>query len=321
MSRILVTGGAGYLGARLIPDLVLNHDVIVYDTCWFYKPDERRNLTIVKADIRNIDAMAAALVGVDTVIHLACISNDASFMLNPAFSTEINYFAFLNLLRSSRKLGVKRFILASSSSVYGISDLTDVTESAPCAPLTRYSSLKLMCEEALWEYQREDFACVAVRPATLCGYSPRMRFDLMVNSMLNQAVRTSTIKVSGGDQYRANLHIDDMCSVYKLLIEAPVEKIAGHIFNVGHENLTVRQIAQLVAGHVAATIEFAPSADQRSYRINSDKLYDVLGFRASRLTERAISEMCERFLCGEWKDSLINPVYMNVDQYRATDVA
>src|SRR4029077_6536363 len=166
-----------------------------------------------------------------------------------------------------------------------------------------------------------DFVPVVVRPATLCGYSPRMRFDLMVNSLLNQAVRNAEIVVKGGQQKRANLHIDDMCAVYKLLIEAPAEKIAGQIFNVGCENLTIMQIAQLVAGHVAAQITVMPSDDLRSYHINSDKLYNVLGFRASRLTERAISEMCERFLYGEWKDSLTNPVYTNLDQYRAANAA
>ncbi len=320
MTRILITGGAGYVGSLLTSALVGDgHRVSVYDACWFGK--RLPSVVLHQKDIRDIEAFKAAVEGIDMVIHLACISNDASFKLNEKLSTEINYDAFEPLVIASKEAKVKRFIYASSSSVYGISDAPDVTEDHPLIPLTLYNKYKGLCEPLLLQHQSNDFTCVIVRPATLCGYSPRMRFDLMVNSFVNQAYRNGQIIVKGGGQKRANLHIRDMVRCYQMLLKAEASLVAGQIFNVNCVNKTIMNIAEVVAAMTGARITVEESNDARSYHINTDKIHRVLGFETGYKLGDAVVEIMTRFRNGEWPDSAYNPIYMNTDQYLANHVA
>src|SRR5229473_5287615 len=230
MERVLVTGGAGYKGCVLVPKLLAaGYEVIAYDLMLFGSGGLLRspNLTIVKGDIRDGRAFAAAVKGCDHVIHLACISNDPSFELDPQLSKTINYDCFEPLVLASKDAGVRRFLYISSSSVYGVSDAPEVTEEHPLVPLTDYNKYKGMCEPILLKYQSPDFTTVIIRPATVCGYSPRMRFDLTVNILTNHAVNNGVITVFGGMQKRPNIHIDDVTELYAALLSMPKEKIAG----------------------------------------------------------------------------------------------
>lgn len=320
MSRILITGGAGYVGSLLTSVLVGDgHRVSVYDTCWFGK--RLPSVVLHQKDIRDIEAFKAAVEGIETVIHLACISNDASFKLNEKLSTAINYDAFEPLVIASKEAKVKRFIYASSSSVYGVSDAPDVKEDHPLVPLTLYSQCKALCEPILLAHQSAEFTCIIVRPATLCGYSPRMRFDLMVNSFVNQAVRKGEIFVMGGEQKRANLHIRDMVRCYQALLKADANLVGGQIFNVNCANKTIMQIAEIVAAMTGARITLKESNDGRSYHINADKIHRVLGFETAYKVGDAVVEIMRRFHTGEWPDSAYNPIYMNTDQYLVSHVA
>ena len=323
--KVLISGGAGYVGSLLLPQLLAEgHQVVCYDQQFFgdaYLPKDNDSLTMVKADIRDITSFRWALRGVDAVIHLACLSNDYCCQLDEALSTEINYNAFEPLVMTAKHEGVKRFIYCSSSSVYGVSDAPDITEEHPLVPLTLYNKYKGMCEPLLWKHQSPDFTCVTIRPATVCGYAPRMRFDLTVNVMTLHAVLKGMITVFGGRQKRPNLHIKDMCDVYKLLLTAPAEKIAGQTFNVGKQNMTVMEIAQLIQKTLPAldmpqpSITVQESQDNRSYHVNSDKIARVLGFTPKHSVEDAIRDICIKFQSGYWKDGLTNPLYTNVMQY------
>jgi nucleoside-diphosphate-sugar epimerase len=320
----MVTGGAGYVGSRLVPKLLNEgHDVVVFDQCWFATPPMHPNLQVAQHDIRDTEALYRVMRyrGIETVIHLACISNDTSCQLDEKLSTSINYDAFEPLVKTAKKAGVKRFIYCSSSSVYGVSEALDVTEEHPLVPLTLYNKYKGLCEPILFRHMDDSFECVVIRPATVCGYAPRMRFDLTVNIMTNHAAKNGLITVFGGQQKRPNLHIDDMCDVYKLLITAPKEKIQGQIFNVGYANMRVIEIAELVSKTVgdfyntAISIQVQGNTDNRSYHINSDKIKRVLGYEPQRTVENAITDICARFKDGYMKDSLTNPIYLNIGQY------
>ena len=220
MKTIFITGGAGYVGTLLTKNLLSkNFKVIVYDTFWFGDfIDENKNLTKIKGDIRDIKKISSIDNDIDTVIHLACISNDNTFELNPKLSEEINYDAFQPLVSVFKKKGVKRFINASSSSVYGFSDNPNVTEEHPLKPLTLYNKFKGLCEPILFENHSDDFVCTNVRPATVCGCSPRMRFDLSVNILTHLATKKKEITVFGGKQMRPNLHIKDTVSYTHLTV-------------------------------------------------------------------------------------------------------
>lgn len=322
--KVLVTGGMGYVGSRLVPQLLADgHRVVAYDIGWFgdgYLPRGNARLELVQADIRDLRALERALEGVDAVIHLACVSNDHSCQLDEALSTSINFDAFEPLVLAAKRAGVRRFIYCSSSSVYGVSDAPDVREDHPLVPLTLYNRYKGACEPILFRHQAEGFTCVAIRPATVCGYAPRMRFDLTVNIITAHAALKKAITVFGGKQRRPNLHIQDMVSCYRLLLEAPAEKIAGEIFNVGCQNLKVAEIAEIAQQIVArelgieASIQTTESTDNRSYHVNSDKIRDVLGFAPAFRVEDAVRDLCVRFKEGMWQDGLTNPIYTNVKQ-------
>jgi len=322
--HVFVTGGAGYVGSLLVPQLLdAGYKVTVFDTMFFgndFLPKKNPQLTVVKGDIRDTAAFERALDGADAVISLACISNDASFELDEKLSTSINLDAFEPMVVAAKKKGVKRFIYASSSSVYGVSDSPNVTEDHPLVPLTLYNKYKGMCEPLLFKHQSPDFTCVTIRPATLCGYAPHTRLDLSVNILTNHAVNNNKITVFGGSQKRPNLHVQDMVDLYLHILTLPNEKIAGQIFNAGFQNMSIMEIAQTAKRIVQEMfpekgdipIVTTPSDDLRSYHVNSDKIQRVLGFKPKRSVEDAIRDLCVAFKAGKLPDSLTDTAYFNV---------
>ncbi len=333
LKNVFVTGGAGYVGNLLVPQLLEDgHNVTVYDIMYFGKdtlPLDHPNLTVIEGDIRDTAKLGKACEGMDAVIHLACISNDPSFELDESLSTSINYDCFEPMVVAAKEAGVKRFIYASTSSVYGVSDAPEVREDHPLVPLTHYNRFKGMCEPLLFKHQGPDFTCVTIRPSTVCGYSPRTRLDLTVNILTNHAVNKGKITVFGGDQYRPNLHIKDMVRLYQTMLALPAEKIAGETFNVGYRNLSVMEIAQQVKKVVEeeypelGDIEIVrtPSDDNRSYRVTSDKIKDALGFEPIFTVEDAIRDLCTAFRDGKLPDSFDNPWYYNVKQLQDGEAA
>ena len=272
------------------------------------------NLNAVKGDIRNQGLLKELLSDHDAVIHLACISNDPSFELNPDLGKSINLDAFRPLVEISKKNGIERFIYASSSSVYGIKGEPDVHEEMTLKPLTDYSQFKADCEKILAEYQSDDFTTVIIRPATVCGYSPRQRLDVVVNILTNLAYHKREISVFGGDQLRPNIHIADMVEAYLVLLNAPKEKIAGKTFNAGYENQPVRELAETVKRVVGEDVKLiaTPTDDNRSYHISSRKMKEELGFEATHTIREAVEDLCSAFDKGLLPDSLENEKYFNV---------
>ena len=317
MEKVLVTGGAGYVGHVLVPKLLAEgYLVTVYDTLYFgCRLPNHRWLNVVRGDIRDTAKLTRCLKGQDAVLHLACISNDASFELDEQLSQTINYDCFEPMVLAAKAAGVGRFVLASSSSVYGVSDAPDVTEDHPLVPLTLYSKFKAMCETVLWKHKDDDdFTCVVIRPATVCGYSPRMRLDLSVNILTNHAVNRGVITVFGGAQMRPNLHIDDMADAYLLMLDAPREKVHGETFNIGFQNHSIADIAEIVKGVVGDNIEIVttPTDDMRSYRVNSDKVRHVLDFMPRRTIEDAARDVARAFRNHLLPNSFEDDGYYNV---------
>ena len=331
--NILVTGGAGYVGSLLVPQLLdLGHKVTVFDTMYFgddFLPKSNPDLKLVKGDIRDAAKLAQELRGTDAVISLACISNDASFELDEKLSTSINLDAFEPMVVAAKKAGVKRFIYCSSSSVYGVSESPDVTEDHPLVPLTMYNKYKGMCEPLLWKHQSPEFVCVTIRPATLCGYAPRQRLDLSVNILTNHGINAGKITVFGGSQKRPNLHVQDMCDLYELLLEVPDAKIAGQTFNAGFMNMSIMEIAQIAKRVVQELfpeksdipIVTTPTDDIRSYHVNSDKIKRELGFEAKRSVEDAIRDLCAAFKQGKLPNSMQDTFYFNVRRLKELKAA
>ncbi|MGB2598392.1 MAG: SDR family oxidoreductase [Pseudolabrys sp.] len=320
----MVTGGAGYCGSLLVPQLLdQGYNVTVYDLMYFgdsFFPKGHPRLKAIKGDIRDTARLAAAMQGQEAVLSLACISNDASFELNERLSTTINLDAFEPMVIAAKKAGVKRFAYASSSSVYGVSDKPNVTEDHPLVPLTLYNKYKGMCEPLLLKHTDDKFVGVVFRPATVCGYAPRLRLDLSVNILTNHAITNNKITVFGGSQLRPNLHVQDYADLCKLLLTAPSEKIANQIFNCGYQNMTIMEIAQMVKKVVEqefpekAPIEIVttPTDDNRSYHINSDKIKNVLGFTPKHTIEEAVRDLCRAFREGKIVDSFADDRFYNV---------
>jgi nucleoside-diphosphate-sugar epimerase len=331
--NILVTGGAGYVGSLLSPQLLaLGYKVAVYDIMYFgdeFLPKGNPDLKIVQGDIRDVKKLSAALKGIDVVINLACISNDASFELDEKLSTSINLDAFEPMVIAAKQAGVKRFIYASSSSVYGVSEAPDVTEEHPLVPLTLYNKYKGMCEPRLFKHQSPGFVCVTIRPATLCGYAPRQRLDLSVNILTNHAINNRTITVFGGSQMRPNLHVQDMVELYKLLLTVPDEKIAGEIFNAGFQNMSIMEIARIVKRVVQEMfpekgeipIVTTPTDDIRSYHVNSDKIQRMLGFKPQHTIEDAVRDLCAAVKAGKLPNSMDDNFYFNVRRLKELKAA
>ena len=330
--KILVTGGAGYVGSLLTKRLSeKNHEVLIYDMCWFGKDhiNENTNLKLIQADIRDKVSFERAVKNVDVVIHLACISNDPSYDLNENLSKTINYDCFKDLVETSKKNKVKKFIYASSSSVYGYSDDPNVTEEHPLVPLTLYNKFKGLCEPILQDYLDDSFTGVIIRPATVCGYAPHCRLDLSVNILTNHAVNNKKITVlGGGQQKRPNLHVEDMCRAYELLIEEDLRKINGEIFNVSYENKKIIELAEIVKENVQSFFNYdsidievkTDTVDNRSYHVNSDKIKRVLGFEPKFNIDDAVISLCKAFNNGKLKDSLTDPKYINVATLKNNNV-
>lgn len=327
--RILVTGGAGYAGAVLAPRLLeAGYGVTVLDL-YLYGDDvldsvsDNPHLIQLKGDIRDRAIIQKALEGCDAVIHLACISNDPSFELDPELGRSINFDAFEPLVKMSREAGVGRFIYASSSSVYGIKDTDNVDETASREPLTDYSKYKALCEDVLLEHNGAGFTGIVLRPATICGYSPRQRLDLTVNILTNHAVNTGTIRVFGGSQLRPNIHINDMADAYLALLEAPAELVGGECFNAGYENHPVAELAEIVrsvVGRERVDIVTEPTDDIRSYHISSGKIAETIGFRPKRSIEDAVSGLVEAFESGLLPDSMTDSRYFNIKKMQEVDL-
>lgn len=305
--KIVVTGGAGYVGAVLVPKLLeLGYSVKVIDL-YIYGEDvfdsvkENRCLIQVKGDIRDKWLLEKELRGYDTVIHLACISNDPSYELNPELGKSINYDAFILLVDIAKKLAIKNFIYASSSSVYGVKEEEEVTEDLALNPLTDYSLYKAKCEDILMKEASPNFIVTIIRPATVCGYSPRLRLDLTVNLLTNHAINKGEITVFGGEQTRPNIHIEDMASLYVYLLELPDWKIHKGIYNAGYENYKVREIAEMVRRVInpSISIKTIPTEDNRSYRVSSKKIREELGFVPKHTIEEAIFDLKNAFKEGK----------------------
>jgi len=315
---VLVTGGAGYVGSVLVPKLLrAGHRVTVLDLFIYgdtlAEVADHSDLRQVRGDLRDAGAVNDALEGCDSVIHLACISNDPSFELDPGLGKSINHDAFLPLVRAAKAVGVERFIYASSSSVYGVKENAEVTEDLELEPLTDYSRFKALCEEELLSERAPGFAVSILRPATVCGYSPRLRLDLTVNILTNHAINNGRVVVFGGSQKRPNIHIEDVTDLYLLCLTAPAVAIDGKIFNAGYENHPVMEIARMVQEVVGdVPIEVEPSDDLRSYHVNSDKIRRELGFVPSHTIEQAISDLRDAFEAGEVPDPMDDPRYYNI---------
>lgn len=295
--KILVTGGCGYKGHILIPKLLARgYEVVAFDIQWFGNfLTPHPQLKVVKGDVRDIESVP--LEGVDCIIHLSSIANDPCGDLDPKLTWEVSALATMQLADKAKRRGIKRFIYASSGSVYGIKDEPQVTEDLELKPISEYNKTKMVAERVLLSYQN-DMVVQIIRPATVCGYSPRMRLDVSVNMLTMQALTKGRITVFGGNQTRPNIHIDDITDIYLHLIDHP--EVTG-IYNAGFENISILDIAKLVTKHVPAEIVVSASNDPRSYRVNSDKLL-ATGFKPKKTVEDAVLEIVDKYRTGVLKD-------------------
>jgi len=326
---VLVTGGAGYVGSKLVPALLREGhsvhvlDLYIFGDHIFADLKDNTGLREFKGDLRDQTAVARAVAGCDAVIHLACVSNDPSFELDPALGKSINYDAFRPLVQAAKHAGVNRFIYASSSSVYGIKDEDNVTEELPLEPLTDYSKYKALCEKILEEEREPGFTTLTLRPATVCGYAPRLRLDLTVNILTNHAINNGKITVFGGSQKRPNIHIDDMVQLYVNSLNYPDDMIDGMIFNAGYENHAVMEIAEMVRGVIGSSvnIDVTETDDLRSYHISSERIRDHLGFTPSHSIDNAVEDLKTAFSGGLVPGSLTDEKYYNVKVMQALSLA
>ena len=295
--KILVTGACGYKGHVLVPKLLARgYRIIAFDVQWFGNLlSPHPNLTVIKGDVRNIETIP--LDGVDCIIHLSSIANDPCGDLNPQLTWEVSALATMQLADQAKRKGIKRFIYASSGSVYGVKDELQVTEELELKPISEYNKTKMVGERVLLSYD-QDMVVQIVRPATVCGYSPRMRLDVSVNLLTMQALSKGKITVFGGDQIRPNIHIDDITDLYLHFIDHPEMK---GIYNAGFENISIMDIAKMVSRHIPVDIEVTPSNDPRSYRLNSDRLL-ATGYMPKKNVEQAIIEIISKYRSGSLKD-------------------
>ncbi|MGH7075560.1 MAG: NAD-dependent epimerase/dehydratase family protein [Stellaceae bacterium] len=318
--NVVVIGGAGYVGAVLVPELlnaghmVTVFDLFIYGEEVFNAVKDHPKLVLIKGDVRDPPALEDALRGRDTVIHLACISNDPSFELDPTLGRSINLDSFRPTVLAAKKAGISRFIYASSSSVYGVKEGVEVTEDLALEPLTDYSRFKAECERILTDEREPGFTTMVLRPATVCGYSPRQRLDVVVNIMTNFAVNKGQIKVMGGKQLRPNIHIDDMVAAYLYVLELPAEAIDGRVYNVADENYSVSELANIVRDVVGPQvgITFEPTNDPRSYHVSGKWFERDLGFRCRNSIEGAVSDLVGAFNAGNLPNSFGDSKYFNI---------
>jgi len=306
---LLVTGGCGYVGTRLTEALLArtSEDVVVLDTEWFgnYLQPHKR-LTVMRRDMRTIDDVD--LAPFDTIFHLANIANDPSVELNPHLSWDVNLLATMRLTDKAVRQGVRQLIFASSASVYGVKSEPQVTEDLELFPLSEYNKTKMVAERVIMSYA-DRLTTTLIRPATVCGFSPRMRLDVVVNLLTMQALMNGKMTVLGGSQIRPNIHIDDLVDLYLFAYD---RRLAG-VYNAGFENLTVQQIAEAVASHVPAEITILPSNDPRSYSVCSDRL-SATGFAPQKSVSIAIGEMVKAYRDGRLRDE---PAWHNVKWMKA----
>jgi nucleoside-diphosphate-sugar epimerase len=296
--NILVTGGCGYIGSVLTPKLLdMGHNVTVFDIMWFGRHiADHENLRVIQGDIRNVDSVP--MEGIDAIIHLANIANDPCGELSAKLSWEVNVLATMGLVEKAIANKVKQFILSSSGSVYGVKEEEKVTEELSLVPISDYNKTKMISERVLLSY-RDRITVQCIRPATVCGYSPRMRLDVSVNMLTMQALVNGRITVFGGDQTRPNIHIQDITDVFIHFLNLG-DKAPG-IYNAGFENISILDIAKKVTAHVPAEIIVSESNDPRSYRLNSDKLLST-GFVQSHTVNDAIIEIISAFRAGSLRD-------------------
>ena len=317
MKKILITGGGGYVGSALSDYLIKKgFEVTAYDL-FMYGQDvftENDKIRLVKGDIRNEKLFSDSVKNHDAVIHLACISNDPSFELNPKLGKSINFDAFEPLVKLSLKNGVKRFIYASSSSVYGIKSEQNVNEDMSLEPLTDYSKFKVDCEKTLNAYKSHNFETVIIRPATVCGFSWRQRLDVIVNILSNLAFHKREITVFGGSQLRPNIHISDMLRAYELLLNADSSKVNGQTFNAGWENKSVDEIAMTVKNNMGEDVRITKSQtdDNRSYHISSEKIKSILNFQTKFTISDAVNDLKNAFEKKIFLDPLKNDLFFNI---------
>ncbi len=320
INTVLVTGGAGYVGSVLVPKLlsagyqVKVLDLFLYGRHVLNEVKDDPKLELISGDIRNRSTLEQSLKGCDAVIHLACISNDPSFELDPELGKSINYDSFFDLVDVAKDNGVHRFIYASSSSVYGIKQETNVTEELALQPLTDYSKYKAMCEEVLLKKREPGFNTLILRPATVCGYSPRLRLDLSVNILTNHAVNNRLITVFGGEQMRPNIHIDDVTDLYVKSLQWSDKEIDGQIFNAGYDNQKIMEIAETARNVVGPDVNIitTPTHDLRSYHISSAKIEQQLNFVAQYSVEDAVKNLVSAFSNGKIPNALNDSRYYNI---------
>jgi len=320
INRVLVTGGAGYVGSVLVPKLLAAGyqvrvlDLYLYGAGVLDAVKDHPGLEQIRGDIRDQALLRKVLPGCDAVLHLACISNDPSFELDPGLGKSINYDAFFGLVDISKASGVKRFIYASSSSVYGVKSEPEVTEELSLEPLTDYSKYKAMCEDVLQARREPGFTTLILRPATVCGYSPRLRLDLTVNIMTAHAQCNRVIKVFGGGQTRPNLHIEDMTDLYVQTLAWEDAAIDGRIFNAGYQNHSVAEIAGIVRSVMGPDVEVVttPTDDNRSYRVSSARIQRELGWAPRHTIEEAVGDLRRAFEAGRIPDPMTDTRYSNI---------
>jgi nucleoside-diphosphate-sugar epimerase len=324
----MVIGGGGYVGSQLIPRLIeLDYKVTVYDTFWYGSKHFQKyldlGLILEKGDIRDISKLRKSVLRQDSVIHLACISNDPSFDLNPRLGKEINLDSFLPLLNAIKGSKLQRFIYASTSSVYGVKKEEKVTEDLILEPITDYSKYKAECESILLNEIDKQFTVTVFRPATICGYSTRQRFDLAVNILTAQAIVDKKIRVFGGSQFRPNLHIEDMVDAYLNVLEAPEELIHRNIFNVGGDNLSIDEIASTIKNQIdpRINVEYKDSDDLRSYRIDSNKIKNLIGFYPKRGVVDAVNDIKLAFMNKLYEKPYLNEQYINISMLKKLNLA
>ena len=325
MKKLFITGGAGYVGAVLVPYLLEKGYTITTLDLMIYGEDvlkKHKNLKIIKGDIRDIKLLEKVIPGHDTLIHLACISNDPSFELDPQLGKSINFDSFEPMVKISKQNNIKNFIYASSSSVYGIKNEANVTENSTLEPLTDYSKYKADCEEILLNYGSDDFISTILRPATVCGYSRRQRLDVVVNILTNLAFHRREITVLGGNQLRPNIHIDDMVNSYIKILDSSKEKISNKIFNVGFENQTVNELSFTVRDVIGNDVKIIKKEtnDNRSYHISSEKIKDELGFITKRSIKDAVIDLKKAFETKILTNTLENENYFNIKRMQSINL-